>query len=280
MSKPQRRATTTTNMSSGYEKWGTKWADYALVVDTGEKLKCHKLQLAQSSPFFEAMLSSECEEKKNGKMNVKDFNLETVTTFLEYVYVGQFNKSFDKTKITPELMRFSHMYDVQCLYDMTTNHLKENISDTNAVKLWFEAEKIKNEELKNSAVEFIVDQKEKIANWADVEAAYECPGLIKSIFAFMAKDDEIKFKFTIHDSPNEYEVCIKTNETIRTVKEVAYRKVAKSKSGFSEAQIKIHVPKYKMFTKGMEMLDDNRTLKSYGIRNGSDKFILKYYKPQ
>jgi len=216
-------------------------------------------------------------------MKVKDFSLATVTTFLEYLYASAFNKDFDKTMITPELMTLSHMYSVQCLYDITTKHLKENICDTDAIKLWFEAKRIKSEDMMNSAVEFFVNQMEDIASLADVESAYECPELMRSIFAFIAKNGKtIIVRFTHENTSYEkttYEVSIKTIDTIRSFKEVAYRKVVE-KIALSEGEIKSYVQNFKMFTKGMEMLDDNRTLKSYGIRDGSDNFILKGYRPQ
>ena len=76
--------------SSKLETWDTRWSDFAIVVDTGEELKCHKVVLAQCSPFFDTMLSSNLEETKNNKMEAKDFSLETVRTFLEFVYAKGF----------------------------------------------------------------------------------------------------------------------------------------------------------------------------------------------
>jgi len=271
-----------TNMPSGYEKWGTKWADFALVVDTGEELSCHKLVLAQNSPFFEAMLSSDYEETKSNKMKVKDFSLVTVTTFLEYLYIGQVNKGLDKAKITPELMRLSHMYDVQCLYDMTTNHLKENISDTNAVKLWFEAEKIDNEDLKNSAVEYIANQKEDIASWADVDAAYECPELMKSIFACMAKGKVVTVQVEYEN--HHYAVPININDSVESFIEVAFREVQKEWA-VSEEQVQKWLLCGRMHCKDIGLLDDDRTLKSYGFVDGeydrrlTEDFSLLYFQP-
>ena len=32
------------------ETWNTKWADFVIVVKTGEELKCHKVLIAKASP--------------------------------------------------------------------------------------------------------------------------------------------------------------------------------------------------------------------------------------
>merc|ERR1712029_782615 len=68
--------------SSGLETWDTRWSDFAIVADSDEVLRCHKVLLAKCSPFFDAMLSSNLEETKNSKMEAKEYSLGTVKTFL------------------------------------------------------------------------------------------------------------------------------------------------------------------------------------------------------
>jgi len=269
-------------MSSGYEKWGTKWADFSLVVDTGEELSCHKLVLAQCSPFFEAMLSSECEETKANKMKAKDFNLETVTTFLEYLYAKAFEETFDKAKITPELMRLSHMYDVQGLYDLATVHLKNNICDSNAVGILIEAEKIKNEGLKECAVSYIAHKKEDIANLPGIDEAYKCPELMKTIFASLAdlkagnKLESIAVKVSCRDSLGDlgvYEVSVKAKDTIRQLKKAAYQRIFMRdprlvpRCTFDRYSLSLH--SYDL----AGSLNEDRTLEDYGIGKGTKIFF-------
>ena len=123
------------------EPWNTKWPDFTLVLETGEELKCHKMMLARSSPFFEAMLSTDCEETRNNRMIVKEIGLEAVKAFLEYIYAEQdwmaeqeesmckikYMIKFDTAKLTPELMKLAHMYDVKTLHCQCVDYLKKNI---------------------------------------------------------------------------------------------------------------------------------------------------------
>jgi len=250
-------------MSSGHETWDTRFADFALVVDTGEELKCHKNMLVKCSPFFDAMLSSDCEETKNGKMKAKGFSLETVTTFLDQVYAIAFHKKGVKdNKLSPELMRMCHMYQFQDLYKLTVDHLMKNICDTNAVGLWFEAEKINNEEMKSSVINFIANAKD-IANLADVDEAYKCPELMKSLVTSFVDRNKGQI---IAVSIRGLIVHARTSDTVKRLKEellnllVNRKKLSKPAEG---AQIVCD------FFKGTEKLNDHRTLESYGIQDGS-----------
>ena len=167
--------------SSGLETWDTKWSDFAIVADSDEVLRCHKVLLAKCSPFFDAMLSSKLEETKNSKMEANEFGLETVKTFLEYVYAKAFGEDFDEGKIAPELIRLCHVYQVKGLFDLTMNHLKKTICDSNAVAIWFEAENIKNDDLKDCAIKYIGNKGMNISLVTDIDEAYNSPELMKSL---------------------------------------------------------------------------------------------------
>ena len=105
-------------------------------------------------------------------MQAREFSLKTVTTFLEYLYAKAFEGKFDETKTTPELMRLCHVYQVQDLYDLSMNHLLENTCDANAVSIWFEAEKMKNENLKKHATDFLGNKRKEMGSVDDIDKAY------------------------------------------------------------------------------------------------------------
>jgi len=259
-------------MSSGHQTWDTRFADFALVLDTGKELRCHKNMLVKCSPFFDAMLSSDCEETKSGKMKAKGFSLETVTTFLEQVYAIAFKeKCKEENKLTPELMRMCHMYQFQDLYKLTVDHLMKNICDTNAVKLWCEAEKIKNEEMKSSVISFITNKKKDIANLADVDEAYKCPELMKSLVdSFVDRNEGQKIAVSV----GGLKVHVRTSDTVRRLKEELVN-FSTNLSLNVDLNLNQKIPleeearlSFDVF-KGKDKLDDYRTLESYGIQDGS-----------
>jgi len=175
------------------ETWNTKWADFSLITETGEELKCHRVMLAKESKLFEAMLPSDCKETKTNKMNVRDFSLKTVFTFLEYIYAGLewnsffYRKQFDKAKITIELMRFCHTYKVEGLLGECSNHLCHTIEKDNVVSLWIAAESCKAKSLKDEALDYMSNLGQAIATLPGIEDAYKCPQLMKSLVDYMAR---------------------------------------------------------------------------------------------
>ena len=80
MSKKSKTKTTTTmpekEAESNYEKWikDKKLADFTLVANSGEELKCHKIVLTMHSPVFDTMISSQFKEAKSNRATMKDFD--------------------------------------------------------------------------------------------------------------------------------------------------------------------------------------------------------------
>ena len=79
-------------------------SDFIIILDNGEEVKCHKIKLAEASPVFRAMLKKDFVETKNSKMQMTQFDQETVKSFLDYIYEdhelvpGQdvYKRNFDK----------------------------------------------------------------------------------------------------------------------------------------------------------------------------------------
>jgi len=180
------------------EPWNTKWPDFTLVLETGEELKCHKMMLARSSPFFEAMLSTDCEETRTNRMIVKEIGLETVMAFLEYIYAEQewmakqdedvYTFKFDKAKMTPELMKLAHMYDVKSLHHQCVDYLWQNICDDNAVGIWIEAERCKDSDLIKCVLKYIASKSGEIPNLPRMKEAFKSPKLMEHLSVFLAVD--------------------------------------------------------------------------------------------
>jgi len=133
--------------------WDDYLSDFTLVLDSGERLKCHKLVLANASPVLKTMLMTEMKEAKTNEMNMRGFTLETVTGFLRYIYADaasvswkylfrnenneitwRFEKDFsikDFGEPSPQLMRLAHMYEMKDLVMICADSLKLSKPDEN-----------------------------------------------------------------------------------------------------------------------------------------------------
>ena len=63
-----------------------EFSDFSLILKNGQELKCHKVKLAEVSPFFRTMFRQDCLETQNNQMKVTEFEPETVASFLDYIY--------------------------------------------------------------------------------------------------------------------------------------------------------------------------------------------------
>merc|ERR1712088_1195711 len=107
------------------------------------------------------------------------FGAVSTESFLDYIYAEEFlvqdkdvyKRSFDKKRLTAELLRFCHMYDVKNLLEKCIEHLRKNVDDDNAVEVWAVAEAISHEDLKRVALKYLGKKKDKLL---------EVPGLEES----------------------------------------------------------------------------------------------------
>jgi len=144
-------------MSKPEMKSNRKFTDFVLLPKFGKELKCHKFVLVENSPVFEAMLTQDFEEAITNEMKLDDFDEETVSTFLEYLYTPAKDKAFDsvtaelirtgpqgnvykrtfeKERLTPELLKMSFKYQVDDLQKDCIEYLKAHINnDSTALML-------------------------------------------------------------------------------------------------------------------------------------------------
>lgn len=167
--------------TSSRATWSQEFTDFALVVKSelscGEEweLKCHKHVLAENSPVFKAMLKTDYAETKTSQMWIEDFKEETVILFLKYIYTPVrdvdavklmraalgpkkyiFTRKFDTEKISLDLLKMSHKYEVEDLQMDCAEYLGENLSDDNVVETWLEAKKMDIENLYYKALRHLI----------------------------------------------------------------------------------------------------------------------------
>jgi len=193
-----------TKMSPDLVTWSQDYCDFALVVDSGEALSCHKIYLAKSSPFFKAMLDSEMIETQTNQMKIKDFDVETVASLLSYIYsdkntalglYNMFKRIFDARKLTPELMRLGHMYEVQDLVGDCTIYLAENVNDANVVTIWMCGETCASDKLREAAFTHLVNSpnREGIMSCPNMDQVFKSAERNKELVGAMV-DELIKVK--------------------------------------------------------------------------------------
>lgn len=257
-----------------------EFADFALVLKDGREIKCHKIKLAKASPFFCRMLRNGCVETQTNTMQVTEFEPATVEAFLDYIYAelelvpdqDMFKKNFDKKRMTPDLLKMSHMYEVTTLHGECVKHLAENVQDGNAVEIWTVAETFGYAELKKKALGHIMEKGDQML---EVPGVKESNQLLVSLVTLMSDrmspvpDDAITIKV----------VHIKQGVLGAVLGELGYINM-KPTDTVTDLRLKtdmVVAQKYELpwscqegsFSFGGILLEENRSLESCNLRNGS-----------
>jgi len=165
-------------MSKPRPSWNQKFTDFEIILQSGEKLRVHKLVLADNSEVFEAMLTKDMEESNTSKMSLEHFEEDAVINFIQYLYTGRvddpetveqlkagagpdqyiYKRNFDKRKFNIELLKMADMYQIEDLKLDCTEYLKKTINDDNVMEVWIGAHTLKNKTLTSWAVKHLVDR--------------------------------------------------------------------------------------------------------------------------
>jgi len=162
--------------------WSQNHTDFTIVVKSsnGQQLmRVHKHVLSDNSTVFKTMLDQDMLETNSNQVEIKQFDVATVTSFLEYIYAYRVEDKklislvraadgpdkyffrrpgFQQDKFTVDLMSMAHYYGVQDLLTDCAEYLKDKISDDNVMKIWTEADKFELKSLCATALEHLTER--------------------------------------------------------------------------------------------------------------------------
>ena len=190
-------------------------ADFTIRLKDGREIKCHKILLARASPAFIMILRHDNVETTTNTMTLDAFEPETVEAFLEFIYqhfigtAAQGSSSFHQIRFTLDLLKMSHMYDVECLLDKCTENLINVIDSDNAVDLWSVAEILSIGELKEAVLEYLGQKREEMLEVPGFKETWKSPEMMESLTTFMAKLTG-KLWAGIQDKTIKVYVCVHT----------------------------------------------------------------------
>jgi len=148
---------------TGYALWRQEFPDYKLVAETGEELPCHRAFLAKNSPVFKRMLASDFKEGKEGKTEIKDFDYETISSLLEFLYAEKTDgrRDIDPNRMTPKLLELAHMFQFEELEKGCIQHLKGHVTDDNAMEIWAIANGLQSRALKEAVFDKLIHRSQE-----------------------------------------------------------------------------------------------------------------------
>jgi len=197
------------------------WSDFVVVLETGTRLKCHKVTLAKWSPVLEAMLRSDCRETQRGEIEIRGHDDITVKTLIKYLYQG----TLDPKRYTLELLRIADQYQVKRVFSETfktanspaLGRLVKALTADNVIELWQLAETHEVDTLKKAALQFMVKKGKDMMSLRGIESlganqmrtllafTLENPSLVpkKRLTRVQLRQQLIELERDIANEPNE-----------------------------------------------------------------------------
>jgi len=264
---------------TGYASWRQQFPDYKLVAETGEEFPCHRAFLAKNSPVFERMLASDFKEGKEGKTKIKDFNHETISSLLEFLYAEKTDgkRDIDPNRMTPKLLELAHMFQFEELEQACIQHLKDHVTDDNAMEVWDVADRVQSRVLKEAVFKKLIHRSEDnpISDVPGVErligpevqeligyvngVVASTPPTVRKMKIYVWRKESIGIDVNVWYIPLE----VVPSDTIGNVKAKIYDK----------ERIPIEQQQLRLVEIGRvqdwKNLEDDRTLSDYNIQNDS-----------
>ena len=100
-----------------------------LTINCGsETFKVHSIFLRSKSPVFSAMLNSDMREAREGKINIKDMNSNTISAMINYFYKREVADGWKDLDIV-DVAKAADMHDLQGWMDLFCSELECWVTD-------------------------------------------------------------------------------------------------------------------------------------------------------
>jgi hypothetical protein len=113
------------------------YCDLTFIVDC-EKFPCHRIILASSSPYFEALLTHKFKENNLDSISLYDIKPDIFSLLLHYIYSGQIE--LDENNVQ-DLLIASDMFQLDEVVQFCCHYLSISLNEKNVLDIW----KISNE---------------------------------------------------------------------------------------------------------------------------------------
>ena len=115
------------------------------------------------SSVFKRMLSSEMLEKKRKEVTIENFSAGVVSMMLTYIYTGSCDVE-ENQEVAEDLFRIADLYDLQSLKNICLYTIMFSLDIKNCVRLLAFGNLYKAETLKETALEMVAENMEKIVD--------------------------------------------------------------------------------------------------------------------
>ena len=135
-------------------------------IKCGErKFPCHKIILSARSEVFRAMLQADMEEKRSGKVEIKDYSPDVIQTLLHFIYTGSFvqeNCSEEGREHLLELLQAADQYQLDLLKEACEVQICEGVDIQNCLTSLIIGDMYNAENLKKFSMKIFAENMNKV----------------------------------------------------------------------------------------------------------------------
>ena len=157
--------------------------DVTLVIDDGKEVKAHRHILAQASPFFEKLLSSNMKESREGVIRLEMLTESVLGDILEFVYTGCVQIS-DEDR-AQDLITMADYLVLPQLKSVAGRTLTTMLNSANCVSIYQFGERYQCKEVIAGTQQFI------LANFSAVATTKEFLNISREEVKMWTSSDEI-----------------------------------------------------------------------------------------
>ena len=118
-----------------------------------EKFRCHRIIVASSSPYFQALLTHQFKENHLDTIELADIEASTFSQLLQYIYSGKIE--LDDRNVH-DLLIASDMFQMDEIFQFCCHYLSIGLNEENVIETWKIADELECASLKSNAEDYIL----------------------------------------------------------------------------------------------------------------------------
>ena len=138
------------------------------------------------------MFQTEMQEKRDGIININNFDIEDVNQLIGYMYTGKVEEGFSRYEV---LLQLANQYEVLDLVLFCANKMSRNLSPENALEYGILGDMHNSDVLIKSSAKYIhanVNMRERLHQEDWMQKMKTSPNLMSEIMKLMADAEAIK----------------------------------------------------------------------------------------
>jgi hypothetical protein len=117
------------------------------------KFACHRVIVASSSPYFQALLTHQFKENHLDTIELSDIDSSTFSLLLRYIYSGKIE--LDDHNVH-DLLIASDMFQMDEIFQFCCHYLSIRLNEENVIETWKIADELECLSLKSNAEDYIL----------------------------------------------------------------------------------------------------------------------------